>query len=185
MKSRPFPPVRIIFLTALLLAALTGCNFPTRGPELPGTLNPTIPPQPGVTAIPQTVNIYLIALSDNGRTGAQVGCGDSVVPVPVQIGQTQGVLRAALEQLLSIHQPDYGPSGLYNALSQSDLSVAEITIENGVATIHLNGALTIGGVCDAPRVQAQLEQTALQFSTVQSAQFYINGVPLQDALSGK
>jgi hypothetical protein len=43
----------------------------------------------------------------------------------------------------------------------------------------------MGGECDTPRVQAQLEQTILQFPTVTEAAIFINGKPLQDVLSLK
>ena len=60
----------------------------------PATMAPT-------TATEQTVKIVLIALEDNGQSGTLVGCGDSAIPVTVTIPRTQGVLRAALEKLLS------------------------------------------------------------------------------------
>jgi sporulation and spore germination protein len=141
----------------------------------------TIPPN--ATAAPQTVKIFLIALEDNGQSGPLVGCGDSVVPATVTIARTQGVLRAALEKLLSVQEQFYGESGFYNALYQSDLQLKTVTIDQGKAIIHLTGAVMLGGVCDSPRFEAQIEQTALQFSTVSSVEVFINDIPLQDVLS--
>jgi hypothetical protein len=129
--------------------------------------------------------IYLIGIEDNGQTGTPVGCGDSAIPVQVAIQPTQGVLKAALIALLSIKDQYYGQSGLYNALYQSDLQVDSISINNGKASVYLTGSLILGGECDNPRVQAQLEQTVLQFSTVTEAAIYINGKPLADVLSLK
>jgi hypothetical protein len=40
----------------------------------------------------------------------------------------------------------------------------------------------VGGVCDEPRVRAQLEETALQFVTVDSVSIFVNGQPLAEAL---
>src|SRR5215210_422058 len=139
---------------------------------------------PGTTA-DQTVKIVLIALEDNGQSGTLVGCGDSAIPITVTIPPTQGVLRAALEKLFSAKNQLYGESGYYNALYQSDLQVSGVTIEQGKAIIHLTGSLMLGGVCDAPRVEAQIEQTALQFSTVKEVAVFINDVPLEDVLSLK
>jgi hypothetical protein len=133
----------------------------------------------------QTVKIFLIALNDNGQSGTLVGCGDSAVPVTVTISQTQGVLRAALEKLLSAKKQFYGESGLYNALYQSDLQVGGVTIEQGKAIIHLMGTMMLGGVCDAPRVEAQIKQTALQFSTVTDVAVFVNDKPLEEVLSSK
>jgi hypothetical protein len=137
------------------------------------------------TSTEQTVRIFLIAIEDNGQSGTLVGCGDSAIPVTVNIPPTQGVLRAALEKLLSARQQFYGESGLYNALYQSDLQVTGVAIEQGKAIIHLTGNITLGGTCDAPRLEAQIEQTALQFSTVSDVAIFVNDVPLEDVLSQK
>jgi hypothetical protein len=159
---------------------------PTGVPATP-TAMPATPMQaaPSPTAGQTTVQIVLIAIGDNGRSGKLVGCGDSAIPVQVTIAATQGVLRAALEKLFSIKQQYYGESGLYNALYQSNLQVENVTIQSGVATINLSGTLTLGGECDNPRVEAQIEGTALQFHTVQQVSVFLNGKPLKDVLSLK
>jgi hypothetical protein len=138
---------------------------------------------PTPTVAPQTVKIFLIALEDNGQSGPLVGCGDSAVSVTVTIPRTQGVLRAALEALLAIEEQYYGESGLYNALYQSDLQLKSVTIDQGKAIIHFTGTVMLGGVCDSPRFEAQIEQTALQFSTVSNVEVFINDIPLEDVLS--
>jgi hypothetical protein len=144
--------------------------------ETTSVLNPT----------PQTVQIFLIALEDNGQSGDLVGCGDSAVPVKVQIPATKGVLKAALEELFSLKGRTYGESGLYNALYQSELRVDRVSIDaQGKAQVYLTGTLTLGGECDDPRVEAQINQTALQFSTVKEVSVFVNGQALQDALSLK
>jgi hypothetical protein len=146
---------------------------------------PTLPPPTSTTAAEQTVKIVLIALEDNGQSGTPVGCGDSAIPITVTIARTQGVLRAALEKLLSAKQQFYGESGYYNALYQSDLQLESVTIEQGKAIIHLTGTVVLGGVCDAPRLEAQIEQTALQFSTVSDVAVFVNDTPLEEVLSSK
>ena len=159
-------------------------TIPSSTPVLPAA---TQVPQVVPTSTPgeQLVKIFLIALEDNGQSGTLVGCGDSAMPVTVTIPPTQGILRAALEKLFSAKQQFYGESGFYNALYQADLQVEGVTIDQGKAVIHLSGTLMLGGVCDAPRVEAQIEQTALQFSTVQEVAVFINDVPLEDVLSLK
>ena len=148
-------------------------------------VSPVSAPSTSTTAADQTVKIVLIELEGNGQSGPPVGCGDSAIPITVTIPRTQGVLRAALEKLLSAKQQFYGESGYYNALYQSDLQVASVTIEQGKAIIHLTGTLMLGGTCDSPRVEAQIEQTALQFSTVNDVAVFVNDVPLEEALSTK
>jgi hypothetical protein len=142
-------------------------------------------PAASPTAAQQDIEIVLIALEDNGQSGKLVGCGDSAIPVHVTVPPTQGILKAALEKLFSAKQQFYGESGYYNALYQSDLQVAKVTIEQGKAIIHLTGTIMLGGTCDAPRVEAQIEQTALQFSTVSDVAVFVNDVPLEEALSTK
>jgi hypothetical protein len=131
------------------------------------------------------VKIFLIALEDSGASGTPVGCGDSVVPVEAEVPYSAGVLRAALEKLLSIRTQFYGGSGLYHSLYQSNLTIREVAIRGGEAVIRLEGTLTLGGMCDDPRVMAQLRQTALQFSTVTTVSIFVNGTPLSQLLSGQ
>lgn len=156
----------------------------TQVQQASATLTISAPPT-STTSAEQSVKIVLIELEDNGQSGPLVGCGDSAIPINVTIPRTQGVLRAALEKLLSAKQQFYGESGYYNALYQSDLNVSVVKIEQGNAIIHLTGTIMLGGACDAPRVQAQIEQTALQFSTVSDVTVFVNDVPLEDVLSSR
>jgi hypothetical protein len=146
--------------------------------------NPT-PAIPQATGAPLTVKIFMIAVDDQGKSGTPVGCGDSAAPVEVQIPHTQAVLKAALEALLAVKQQNYGESGLYNALYQSDLKVDSLDLQDGKATVNLSGTLILGGECDNPRVEAQLTQTVRQFSTVSDVAIFINGKALKDVLSLK
>jgi len=162
---------------------------PTVTPPLP--TDTEIPPtntvvvSSDVTPGPQMVQMFLVAVGDNGQSGDLVGCGDSLVPVQIEIPPSQGVLRASLGALLSLKDQYYGQSGLYNAMYQSDLQIESVTVTSGKAVINLTGTLTLGGECDNPRVAAQLEATARQFPTVTDVTIYINGKLLADALSLK
>jgi murein DD-endopeptidase MepM/ murein hydrolase activator NlpD len=132
------------------------------------------PTQPAENLFRQT-DIYLI----QEGTGS-VGCGDSVVPYTVSIEPTVAPLTAAYEQLFSLGTEAYG---YRNALGNSDLALGGIDIVNGVATVNLTGDFSIAGTCSAPRVEAQLRQTALQYVTIDSVNIFINGQPLADVLS--
>jgi len=129
--------------------------------------------------------IFLIALEDNGQSGEMIGCNDSVIPVVVDIEPTVAPLTAALNELLGLGEQYYGQSGLYNALYQSNLSVQGVDIDNREAIIHLTGNLQPGGACDNPRVLSQLEETAVQYATVDSVSITVNGQPLESLLSGQ
>ncbi|MEQ8671577.1 MAG: LysM peptidoglycan-binding domain-containing protein [Aggregatilineales bacterium] len=140
-----------------------------------------VPTQPADGAFFEQSQIYLVALGDAGRSGNPIGCDDSIIPVTVTFESTQAPLTAALTELLDINSRTYGQSGLYNALYQSDLTLTNVTIQNGEAVINMTGSLTIGGVCDQPRVEAQLRQTALQYSTVDTVTINVNGETLDTA----
>ncbi len=104
----------------------------------------------------------------------------------IAIGTSTGVLRAALKELFKLEgQQYYGQSGLYNALYQSELDIADVAVVGGEARIFLTGTVKLGGECDTPRVEAQLKTLALQFSTVERVSIYINGKPQADVLSLK
>ncbi len=177
------PTVQVIDPTATVVVPSATLFIPTatQVQQVPPT-STSVPP---TTAAEQMIKIVLIELEGNGQSGPLVGCGDSAIPINVTIPSTQGVLRAALEKLFSAKQQFYGESGYYNALYQSDLEVASVRIEQGTAIIHLTGTIMLGGTCDAPRVQAQIEQTALQFSTVSDVTVFVNDVPLEDVLSSR
>ena len=131
------------------------------------------------------VKIFMIALNDAGKLGKKIGCGDSVVAVERIIPTDERGLRASLNELLSVREQDYGQSGLYNALYQSTLKVDDITLIAAKATIYLSGKVLLGGVCDNPRFDAQIKETALQFSTVQQVSVFVNKIPLEQILSEK
>lgn len=163
---------------------------------IPTATSTSLPPTPTGTGLPPTIvpeahpdtidlKVFLIAVGDNGVAGKKIGCDDSIVPVTISVPYTTGVLRAALEQLLAIKNQYYGMSGLYDSLYQSNLKIDSLEVINGVAHIDLSGTLMLSGECDNPRVEAQLEEIALQFGTVQSTEITINGQPLADVLSLK
>jgi hypothetical protein len=130
--------------------------------------------------------IFMIALEDNGQSGPLVGCGDSVVGVTRELPAGDDPIRAALESLLAEKDQYFGESGLYNALYQSNLAVESVTVdEMGTATVRLTGEHALGGVCDSPRFAAQLEQTVLQFESVNAVEIFLNGEPMEQVLSGE
>ena len=172
----------IIIFLAVSAACLPGVNLTIGATQTPQAHTPTIAimptstpqqPDPSIpTPVPPTadpasqgldrVKIYLVAIGDNGVSGKLIGCGDSLVPVEVPISPTLGVLRAALNELFELEgQQYYGQSGLYNALYQSDLAIADVTVIGGEARIFLTGSLMLGGVCDNPRVEEQLNSIGL------------------------
>lgn len=178
-RLTPLIVVVIMIITSLLSACIA--DNPVVSPtELP-TQSP-VTPQPST----QPIFLFFIYLEDDGRTGKQVGCGDSVVPVAWDIPPTTDPVGAALKALFSLDDQYTGQEQLYNSLYQSDLIVEKITINGeGKAIIDLSGSYQLGGVCDNPRFEAQITETVLQFPEINSVEIYINTIPLSEILSGK
>lgn len=150
------------------------------------TKSPSQSPSPAAspTATPMTtVKIFLIAQDDNGKTGKLVGCGDSAVAVEREVPETKAVLKAAMEQLISIKDKTYGSAGLYNALADSSLNFESAEIIDDKAIVKLSGTLNLVGTCEDARIEAQLKETTLQFSTVQNAEIFINNINLDEIIS--
>ena len=141
---------------------------------------------PADTARPGTDSIKLFYISIEGATkDEKIGCNDGLVAVNVDAANTQAPLRFALERLLDNETPSPDGTAPYNALAPMDLRVDSIGVTGDSATIRLSGKFAYGGVCDAPRIEAQLMKTATQFPTIRVASFYINGRPLREMLSEK
>jgi hypothetical protein len=135
-------------------------------------------PTPTAGAGADTVKVALIASGDG-----TLGCGDGVVLVDRRIAPSRAPLTTAIRELLSIKDRSYWQSGLINALYLSELEIEGVTVVQGKATIRLKGHLALSGVCDVPRVAAQLEATARQFASVQDVAIFLNGTPLSEAWS--
>ncbi|MDZ7660318.1 GerMN domain-containing protein [Fodinibius sp.] len=126
-------------------------------------------------SLPDSVDVFLVDV-EAAEEGEGIGCGDEMVAISRDIEPTAGVLMAALTELFSITEDEY--EGYYNALENSDLGVESASVEDGVATVYIEGEVSVGGVCDEPRFEEQIRQTVLQFSTVESARIFVNGTPL-------
>lgn len=130
--------------------------------------------------------IAMIALDDAGKSGKEIGCGDSVVMVTREVNpRKENAWVTALPELFAQKDKNYGESGLYNALYQSNLKVEKA--DEGMENIHIyiTGDLSIGGVCDEARIKAQIMETALQEFTNKKIGITINGVDIDTALSGR
>jgi hypothetical protein len=138
------------------------------------------PAPAGTAASGREVKVFLVALDDNGKRGRRVGCNDSLVPITRNVRAGDDPLRAALEELLALPREYEG--GLGNYWQGENLSVQSVQVRAGVATIRIRGNVYIAGVCDAPRIEGQIRETARQFRGVRSVRVFVNGRRLADAL---
>lgn len=174
----------------------TGTAAATAAPAETGT--EAVPPEPGVPPPLEEVRIFLVELAADGEGtgqpagGETFGCGDRLrgvdVPVASEGLDTAGRIGAALRSLLEAEGGPETPGDLYSAFSRSSLtveSVAAVPGVEGLYRVELAGDLALGGVCDNPRVRAQLEATARQFEGVEEVEVSVGGEPLEALLSGR
>lgn len=161
----------------VLILAISACGRAKIGPS--GEVKAARAGQPT-----DRVRVFLIAPADGGRTGHKVACGDSALPVEIALPHPEPGLEGALHALLALRGRYHEPSGLYNALDPSSLELVRIERQGAEARIYLKGYLETGDKCENPRILAELQETALQFSDVSHVQFYLADQPLQQLLSG-
>lgn len=141
---------------------------------VPNTVSPPDPPR----SSDELISIYLIIPNDDGASGIQVGCADSAISVwrdREKTGDTPTDLRASLEELFSIHTEIYGQSGLQHSLADTDVTVNNVSISGGVATIDLSGDFLLIGVCSDARMRAQIVLTIFQYDGINEALVRVNG----------
>lgn len=166
-----------VFVSAAAPVPVTAlAYFSVTGTPPPATPMPT--PTPEISA---QVQLYAIALG-----AGDLGCGDAVLPAAtLDVAPIRAPLAAALEELLALGPTVPGRPDLYNALGQSSLQVEAVDLVGDTAIVRLVGEYRIGGVCDEPRVRAQLESTVLQFAAVRQSVMFVNGVLLEELLDGQ
>ena len=136
-----------------------------------------------LNSVTKPLTLYYVATEDNGIAGPMIGCGDSLVSRTTAPVTTTDIIKSSFEQLLSGKNQYIGQSGLYNALYQSDLTYASSTTAGDTVTVNLTGSLKLGGECDSPRVEAQLENTAKTAAGTTKAVINLNDKPLSESLS--
>ena len=99
------------------------------------------------------------------------------LPQPRRGGRT---LRTALTILLGGSD---APAGLYNSLDSSDLEYVSAYFDGTTVVVNLTGTVRPGGICDIPRLEAQLTHTAVSAVGASRAEIYVDGRRLADVLS--
>lgn len=165
--------------TAVLVALFElGCQGPAReDARLETGSDSALPPVPRGVSF---ANIYLVETEPEPGVAVDTGfgCGDRLVPIAVP-SWSDG-LHGAISALLA--QSD--TLGLLNVLHQPDaLVVDSVAVGPSTSHVHISGRLTLGGVCDHPRISEQLNATARAASTTDSIAFFVNGEPIDRYLS--
>lgn len=177
-------------MTAVLLL-LAGCA-PSGGESPTPSATESAGPQPTASPAPTApetrtvpLTLYYVALGDEGVTGEPIGCGDSLVAFTTEPVTTDDVLRSSMERLLADTDRNLGGSGLYSAIPGGTLSYVDGSVEAGTVTVELTGRPAPAGECDNPRIELQLERTAMAATDATDALVLVDGVPIADVLSLK
>ena len=167
---------------------------PAPSPSSPPPAPPPPPPPPPSSApaaegqLPEQtapLTIYYIAIGDGGVSGPGLGCGDSAVATYTEPVTFRDQVGPSLTRLFSNHARDVGESGLVNVLYQSNLRYLGGSFDGTTITVYLSGSFMLGGVCDIPRAEAQINLTAAAAAGARRAAVFVNGRPLADVLSLK
>jgi hypothetical protein len=157
------------------------------GPGASGSGSPAAPKESGAAgqAVPRSglaggTPVYFVALDDGGSTGVRFGCNDSLVAVFHSTAEAEEPLRAAFGVLLGGGD---SPDGLYNSLHNSALDYVSAYFDGTTVVVNLTGIIRPGGVCDLPRLEAQLTHTAVSAVGAARAEIYVDGQRLTDVLS--
>ena len=126
--------------------------------------------------------VYYVAIDDGGARGVRFGCNDSLVPVR-GVAAPGDPLTVALGRLLEAGLPVDSDAALYDSLADSSLEFLSGYMSGSTVVVNLSGSLRPGGVCDIPRIQAQLTHTVVSATGASRAEIYVNGRTLTEALS--
>ena len=114
-----------------------------------------------------------------------IGCGDSIVATETGPVIYASQVEAAMSDLLENKDSVHGESGLMNALASSDLKYVSSVVSGDTVTVELTGQVSSGGICDDPRIIAQLTHTAMVAAGTGEARILVDGTDINDRLSQK
>ena len=123
----------------------------------------------------QAETITVKAFFNNNNLDPEVTCV-KVFPVERHISKTEGVARAALEELLSGTTIEESTQGYLTSIN-SGVKIQSLTIIDGVARVDFDEQLEfqMGGSCRVSAIRAQIEETLKQFPTIEEVIISING----------
>lgn len=157
----------IIALTAFVLLAGFCFYLILKSPNP----QPIITPTPTASQEFMTLKVYY----NNPESGEEFSC-NKVLPVTRQIPKTQGVARAALEELFKGPTDEEKKQG-YSTSIPSGVKIQSLNIENATAKIDFDEQLDfqVGGSCRVAAIRSQITETLKQFPTIKTVIISING----------
>jgi len=122
-----------------------------------------------------TETMKVKAYYSNSVKDPEVSC-TNVYSVEREVPKTEGVARAALEELLKGLTNQEKTEGFSTGINPG-VKIQSLTIENGVAKVDFNGILEyeVGGSCRVAAIRSQIAETLKQFTTVTDVIISIDG----------
>jgi len=115
------------------------------------------------------------AFFNNSLLDPEFSC-NKVFPVDREVVKTEGVARAALEELLGGTTGQEEEQGFFTSINKG-VKIKSLSVEDGVALVEFDEQLEfqVGGSCRVAAIRAQISETLKQFPTVEEVVISING----------
>ncbi len=128
-----------------------------------------------------TIAFYVISPTDDGG-GIPVGCEGYMLPQDTSQPFTDDAetnIRESLEPLLAMPTNEVPGTNYTNYLGGQGLSVGQIDIRDGHATVVIEGAFLLMGTCADPQIEAQFLLSIFADPRIESATVITNGENLK------
>ncbi len=112
---------------------------------------------------------------NNSNMDPEFSC-NKVFPIERDIIKTEGVARAALEELLKGPTENEKKQGFFTTIN-AGVKIQKLTIDDGIAKVDFDEQLEyqVGGSCRVSAIRAEIRETLKQFPTVKDVVISING----------
>ena len=147
-----------------------------------------VKPVPTEPELETTLQIAVVKMEDDGKTGEKIGCGDSIIYIEktaegTKLEETKKI-QLALKELFAIGVTAVD-NEYYNGLQHSkNLKVESVNKtnngDNSIISVILSGELISAGTCDDPRIKEQIYSTVKANSSADEVQVYINDQELEE-----
>lgn len=123
----------------------------------------------------QSDTMIVQAFFGNNNLDPDMTC-EKVFAVSRQVPRTEGVARAALQELLAGPNSTDQDYGFFTSINEG-VQIQSLTIEDGVATVDFDEQIEyqLGGSCRVTAIRAQITETLMQFDTVDSVVISVDG----------
>lgn len=107
---------------------------------------------------------------------------EQVYPVDRFVPKTTTVAKAALEELVKGPTDEESDEAMFSSLP-AGVKVISVNVNDGVARATFSAGLNnVAGSCRVMAIRKQIEQTLLQFNSIDSVEIAIEGVPDDEVL---